>query len=294
MLTTLGKALSEAHSEDSYNYQHPSAASAARYLTKPPREFPWPQVHCPPWSHRSQNGTDSPTGYENAQTKVSQTHRYATDRRQPTLVSVLCWLLARVRARLPQLATVSLWRVSGIGPLEWEGTTTAACHRYGMSAVGYDLNPAMVIVAKARLLSSEVASSLKPLADELLVDLHAVEVTESEPLSQWFDPQSAALVRCLEQRIQLVLVGAEDDATVMPRQTSAVSSLAAFYYLALFRSVRHLVRPFLSSNPTWLRVSKAPEDRRWAAAHLNHQGILRQPVKIVQDPGVARCCWPQL
>ena len=158
-----------------------------------------------------------------------------------------------------------------LDPWNGSGTTTAACHRYGMSAVGYDLNPAMVIVAKARLLSSEVASSLKPLADELLVDLHAVEVTESEPLSQWFDPQSAALVRCLEQRIQLVLVGAEDDATVMPRQTSAVSSLAAFYYLALFRSVRHLVRPFLSSNPTWLRVSKAPEDRLSLSSRVLHR-----------------------
>ena len=160
-----------------------------------------------------------------------------------------------------------------LDPWNGSGTTTAACHRIGMSAVGYDLNPAMVIVAKARLLGSEVASSLTPLAEELLVDLHAVEVTDNEPLSQWFEPRSAALVRGLERRIQLVLAGAEDDGAVMPRQTSAVSSLAAFYYLALFRSVRHLVRPFLSSNPTWLRVPKNLNDRLSLSSRTLHRAF---------------------
>ena len=158
-----------------------------------------------------------------------------------------------------------------LDPWNGSGTTTAACHRTRISAVGYDLNPAMVIVAKARLLGSEVASSIKPLAKELLGNLHAVEVRDNEPLSQWFEPRSAALVRRLERRIQIALVGEEDDPTVMPRQTSAVSSLAAFYYLALFRSVRHLVRPFLSSNPTWLRVPKDPKDRLSLSSRTLHR-----------------------
>ena len=148
-----------------------------------------------------------------------------------------------------------------LDPWNGSGTTTAACHTTGVPAVGYDLNPAMVIVAKARLLGSEVASSLKPLADELLVDLRALEPTDNEPLSQWFEPRSAALVRRLERRIRIVLAGPEDDPAVMPRPTSAVSSLAAFYYLALFRSIRYLVKPFFSSNPTWLRVPTDPRDR---------------------------------
>ena len=163
-----------------------------------------------------------------------------------------------------------------LDPWNGSGTTTAACHRTGITAVGYDLNPAMVVVAKARLLGPEVASSLKPLARELLGDLHALEVTADEPLSQWFDPSSAALVRRLERRIQIVLAGAEDDAVEMPRHTSAVSSLAAFYYLALFRSVRHLVRPFLSSNPTWLRVPTDPKNRLSLSSRTFHRRFITE------------------
>jgi DNA modification methylase len=48
-------------------------------------------------------------------------------------------------------------------PWNGAGTTTAACAELGLSAIGRDLNPVMVVVAKGRLLSSKTAGSVAPL-----------------------------------------------------------------------------------------------------------------------------------
>jgi hypothetical protein len=46
-----------------------------------------------------------------------------------------------------------------------------------------------------------------------------------------------------------------------PSVISKVSSLAALFYLALFRTTRDLLAPFVASNPTWIRLRVDPSDR---------------------------------
>ena len=150
-----------------------------------------------------------------------------------------------------------------LDPWNGAGTTTAVAQRQGLGGLGYDANPALVVIARARLLASDVTESLAPLADDILD--HAASVrNESEgtdPLEVWFDARSARQTRHIERAVRHVLVNEDADAD-LPSEFSVngISSLAAFFYVALFDAVRGVLRPFMSSNPTWIKTP-ASEDR---------------------------------
>src|SRR5690349_13474364 len=52
-------------------------------------------------------------------------------------------------------------------PWNGSGTTTYVASRLGLAAQGVDVNPAMVVVARARLLPCSEADSLSPIAREI-------------------------------------------------------------------------------------------------------------------------------
>ncbi|MFL6161797.1 MAG: hypothetical protein ACJ74U_06170 [Jatrophihabitantaceae bacterium] len=57
-----------------------------------------------------------------------------------------------------------------LDPWNGAGTTTVAAAATGFTAVGFDLNPAAGLIARARLLASDVADSLVPLRGRILND----------------------------------------------------------------------------------------------------------------------------
>ena len=199
------------------------------------------------------------------------------------------------------MATFAGQASSVLDPWNGAGTTTAAAARSGLRAVGLDVNPAANVIAKARLLASDVSSSLDPLAKDLII--HAGEQKEtcdsSDLLLRWLMPVTAAHVRHFDRAIRNLLVPVATDGAV-PRSVSVddVSSLAAVFYLALFRTARELFAPFFASNPTWIRLRVAPSDRvrahrstidRRFMANVkllsevvgkNHQPSLRPPSEI--------------
>lgn len=144
-----------------------------------------------------------------------------------------------------------------LDPWNGSGTTLVAASEAKHEAVGVDANPALVLVAKGRLLGSEVVASLPAISDELvnLAKLHR-QIGSPDPLGQWFDAESAARIRRLEWAIQHLLVNHDtyQPVRLMP-DLERISSLTAFYYVVLFEVVRALSRPFQSSNPTWVRTS---------------------------------------
>jgi hypothetical protein len=60
-----------------------------------------------------------------------------------------------------------------LDPWNGSGTTTFSAAHLGLSAQGFDLNPVMVIIARARLLAASEADSLSPLARDTLKGLRA-------------------------------------------------------------------------------------------------------------------------
>jgi len=150
-----------------------------------------------------------------------------------------------------------------LDPWNGSGTTTFVAHQLGFSPIGFDANPALVVIGRARLLGSEVIESLGPIADDIVG--HAGDVAndsllEDEPLENWLRTESAQNARRLEWAIQHVLV--DHDCYRPLREAGAlesVSALAAFFYVALFESIREQLRPFVSSNPTWVKLAQAEQ-----------------------------------
>ena len=163
--------------------------------------------------------------------------------------------VADVVARLSEPTGVVL------DPWNGSGTTTSVAAARGIDAQGFDINPAAVVISKARVLQADVAPSLLPITRELLAALESeTEVADDDLLLRWMTPKSVRSVRRLAATINRVLVETEDSPDAS-RLASEMSSIAALFYLALFRVVRRSLARFAGSNPTWLRQKVAPDEK---------------------------------
>lgn len=146
-------------------------------------------------------------------------------------------------------------------PWNGSGTTTSAAIKLGHHAYGIDLNPVMVIVARARNLPSKSVENLELLAEATFKltqsDYSALE--DNDPLLQWFDFETTLNIRSIEKRIRSTLPSGDplNQKTKLNQYSCIISNL----YVALFNTLRKFIKPFRSTNPTWLRVPKNAEDR---------------------------------
>jgi hypothetical protein len=148
-----------------------------------------------------------------------------------------------------------------LDPWNGSGTTTsvAACH--GIAARGFDINPAAVVISKARLLHSDVAASLLPLTKKVLADTKRDgNLKDDDLLLRWMTPRAALCVRRVAASINSALIE-YDDQPQASRLSSEMSPLAALFYLGLFRVVRRALTPFAGTNPTWLRQRAADDEK---------------------------------
>jgi len=149
-------------------------------------------------------------------------------------------------------------------PWNGSGTTTYAATRLGLHSIGFDINPAMTVVARARLLPTSEADSIEPLGIKLLEQARMVAKSikpNNDPLCNWFTKRTAATIRSIETSIRQHLIG---QLSITPEKIclDRLSALAATYYVALFSTCRTLTKPYMSSNPTWLRIPRDEEKRR--------------------------------
>lgn len=143
------------------------------------------------------------------------------------------------------------------------GTTCVIAAECGHAATGVDINPALVIIARAQLLRSDVAESLDALTEKILEGARRCPNAgpEDDPLIRWFAPSSARCLRALERSIFQLLVASSSDRSLIDVGLERASSLAAFFYVVLFRVVRSHLRGATSSNPTWVKAMVPPQKR---------------------------------
>lgn len=147
-------------------------------------------------------------------------------------------------------------------PWNGSGTTTYTASLLGLRSWGFDLNPVMVLVARARVLSPSEADSIEPLAREIVRSIAPTcsSLEQADPLASWFGDKTTAVIRSIERAIRERLVGAMT-LTPMGTHLERISGLAATFYVSLFTLCRQLVKRFSSSNPTWLRRPKDGETK---------------------------------
>ena len=185
-----------------------------------------------------------------------------------------------------------------LDPWNGSGTTTYAASQLGLKSIGIDLNPVMIIVARARLLPPTEADHLRPLAATILSHVRGSPVTilTDDPLLSWFQPSAARVVRGIEQNIRRTLVGSM---TKSPTgiHLDRISGTAATLYVALFAACRRLAVSLRSSNPTWIKLPKADDERldptAYAIAHQfaeNVRGMSKALAakQIVEDTNQAK------
>jgi hypothetical protein len=149
-----------------------------------------------------------------------------------------------------------------LDPWNGSGTTTAVAQSKGVPALGYDVNPALVLIARSRLLGQEVANSIMPLVDDVVDHARLFDLDEEgihDPLRAWFDMRAVREARGIERAIRHVLVEGGAPVGAGKERLHGVSTLAAFLYVALFDSVRSRLRAFVGSNPTWVRTASPAE-----------------------------------
>lgn len=170
-----------------------------------------------------------------------------------------------------------------VDPWNGAGTTTVTAVTAGVNAIGYDINPAAVLIGRARLVGSDIAGSIVPIAVEVCerARLHPTELRNAGLLDTWFGPRTAQAIRAIERAIFTVLVDPTSGET-QPIFDAHLrqSPLASLFYVALFRTVRDLVRKYVPSNPSWI---KNPAGRRLGVPRSELQTAFVQHVKL-SDP----------
>jgi len=168
-----------------------------------------------------------------------------------------------------------------IDPWNGSGTTTAVADELGVPAWGGDINPAMVVIAKARLLGRRVQPSEISLCEAILKSSRSPVLRTDEPLRTWFRGEAAVHLRALERAIATMLDPGSSSRELAVSRVGALSPLAAFFYLALFRTVRQLLKPFRCSNPTWIRRPKDDHHRLFPAARTISDAFRRHVKRMV-------------
>lgn len=164
-------------------------------------------------------------------------------------------------------------------PWNGSGTTTAAAAKLGYKSLGQDLNPAMVLVSKANLLPASEANSLLVHATTVLKRSQCLEEYQllQDPLSTWLTPSSAHVIRRIESEINRSFVCAAGYVELSEKRSlDCVSSLAALFYVALFRTVRKLLLSFIPSNPTWVKKPPTLRNRKRPSVDVIHQIFLNE------------------
>ncbi|MBV6826443.1 DNA methylase [Pseudomonas sp. PD9R] len=148
-------------------------------------------------------------------------------------------------------------------PWNGSGTTTTAAFKRGFDVVGSDLNPAMILVAKAAFVSKLDIESLVPIAHSIAKKNITLSIANpTDPLCNWLEKNTAQIIRKLEISINRILISPSSYLQLHSTEAlQKVTPLAAFFYLALFKVMRQLTQTFVASNPTWIKTSKSNETK---------------------------------
>lgn len=173
-----------------------------------------------------------------------------------------------------------------VDPWNGSGTTTAIAASLGYNAYGYDLNPVMVMVAKARLLNQPEITGLWSLAIDILNHSKLNNfntIIDDDPLGTWFVSSSANEIRKIESTLQQLLINNQFYQPLNQQLIiNSCSALAAFFYTILFRTIRTLLKPFFASNPTWIKKPKEVSNRLQLDAE-----IIRATFKLAMENMIA-------
>lgn len=150
-------------------------------------------------------------------------------------------------------------------PWNGSGTTTFSAYKLGQNAIGNDLNPVMLIIAKARLINVLDLSSLEAICYTIFHNSSRDKnhfPYENDPLNTWFSDKSCILLRKIENSINKNFICFKSYSSLTENNSlNKLSTIGAFVYVVLFKTIKTLLKAFIPSNPTWVKKPKKDEDK---------------------------------
>ena len=152
-----------------------------------------------------------------------------------------------------------------LDPWSGSGTTTAVCIKKGRTSAGIDINPALTVIARGRLAPAKMKSDLIDLGTEIAHNAaRAKPVPQSADLLRiWVKEDALYGLRRLQKAIHET-IGVEVPNRYCPSLSLSVDLfpvLLAFFYTALFASVRGVLVGFRTTNPMWIKKPSTAKDR---------------------------------
>jgi hypothetical protein len=191
------------------------------------------------------------------------------------------------------LAAFATDATSVLDPWNGSGTTTAACFTKGLVTYGIDINPALTVIARARLTPQSVSESLTPIGMEIVrASRRSSRPPEpGDPLAAWLHATSISALRAIQSAIHKVLSEIDDrlGPAALGQQVMSAPLLVAFYYAALFITTRDLLEPFRTTNPTWhihprnSRGRLRPSETRIVSTFLGRIRYLAERLSVPGD-----------
>jgi len=150
------------------------------------------------------------------------------------------------------------------------GTTTAAAAALGFHALGVDINPVMVTIARGRSLPRAKASKVLVSVQRWKLKLAHKNLGAHDPLLDWFGASAATALRGWEETIRTRYPEGE-----MPQE-------AGLLLTSLFETARTLAADCRSKNPTWVKQPAHQYRSEVSTTHVNELVLsaIRQKVEL--------------
>jgi len=171
-----------------------------------------------------------------------------------------------------------------IDPWNGSGTTTLVCAGRGLRSSGFDLSPAMVVVAKGRLYRASAEVVARRIEHIVAATPPRRRPRVGEPLRAWFDESSAARLRWFTERLS------GQTGKIDPNEMSPES---CFLTTALFLAIRSFMGAAMTSNPTWIRKELNEGDRA-RATWKEFVARFAQAALEIEHPTADIKAWPNL
>lgn len=150
-------------------------------------------------------------------------------------------------------------------PWNGSGTTTYVSEKKGYNAIGFDINPVMPIIASSRrIIDLEDINQCCIKIKHSVNRLSSIFIPNKDPLLYWLSENSVIFFRRIERAIQKVTLSRR---TFMYASNPIIYKKlltepnAAYFYVALFRTIKEILGSFKASNPTWIKQPTSEEDK---------------------------------
>ena len=160
-----------------------------------------------------------------------------------------------------------------LDPWNGAGTTTLCCYLLGIKSIGLDLNPVMSIIANAKLFHPYPEFRMR-LKKALVAD--GICMYPNDPLEQWFSVKTVSMIRSIENSIckEFSIKKSDKDSTI---ELQSMNIEASYVFLLLFLSIREYGKPFIGSNPTWIKKNEnnkvSISEKDWISSIEKHYSI---------------------